>query len=91
MRLKAAKDISALSEGAQVVARALKKYGMILSDGGNLTFTGMADDYTLAKWSSVSLTAQDLKSLQWSDFEMVDGGQRYDWTDSDCAHVPITQ
>ncbi|MBK9000904.1 MAG: hypothetical protein IPM35_34725 [Myxococcales bacterium] len=91
MRLKASADTSGLNPAAQVVAKALKKYGMILSDGGNLTFTGMADDYTTAKWSQVGLTAQDLKSLQWSDFEMVDGGQRINWQDGDCAHVPITQ
>jgi len=91
LRLKASKDISGLSAGAQVVARALQRYGMILSDGGNLTFTGMADDYTTAKWSEVGLSAQDLKPLVWSDFEMVDGGQRFNWRDGDCTHVPITQ
>jgi serine/threonine-protein kinase len=91
LRLKAAKDISGLTTGAQVVAKALKKYGMILSDGGNLTFTATADDYTTAKWANVNLSAQDLKPLQWSDFEMVDGGTRMNWQDGDCPHVPITQ
>ena len=91
MRLKASKDISALTAGAQVVAKALKKYGMILSDGGNITFTATADDYTTAKWANVNFGAQDLKPLQWSDFEMVDGGTRMNWQDGDCPHVPITQ
>ena len=91
LRLKASKDISALTAGAQVVANALKKYGMILSDGGNITFTATADDYTTAKWANVNLSAQDLKPLQWSDFEMVDGGTRMNWQDGDCPHVPITQ
>jgi len=91
LRLKAAKDISALTAGAQVVAKALKKYGMVLSDGGNLTFTGMADDYTTAKWSQVSLSAQDLKPLTWSDFEMVEGGSRINWQAGDCPHLPLTQ
>ena len=91
MRLKASTDISGLNAAAQVVANGLKKYGMILSDGGNLTFTGMADDYTTAKWSGVGLGANDLKSLAWSDFEMVDGGTRLNWQDGDCSHVPITQ
>ncbi len=91
LRLKAATNTSGLSGGAQVVAKALKKYGMILSDGGNITFTAMADDYTTAKWTQVNLTAQALKSLTWSDFEMVDGGARINWTAGDCSHVPITQ
>ena len=91
LRLKASKDVSSLNAAARVVANALKKYGMILSDGGNVTFTAMADDNTAAKWSQVGLGAQDMKSLQWSDFEMVDGGQRYNWLSGDCPHVPITQ
>ena len=91
LRLKASKNTTGLTAGAQVVANALKKYGMILSDGGNLTFTATADDYTTAKWSEVALTAQDLKPLQWSDFEMVEGGERINWQAGNCAHVPITQ
>ncbi len=91
LRLKASKDVSGLTAGAQVVAKALKKYGMILSDGGNVTFTATADDYTTAKWANVNLGAQDLKALQWSDFEMVDGGTRMNWQDGNCPHVPITQ
>jgi hypothetical protein len=90
LRLKAGADISGLKPAAQVVARALKKYGMILSDGGNLTFTGMADDYTSAKWAEVGLGPSDLKSLNWRDFEMVEGGQRIDWQDGDCSHTPLT-
>ena len=91
LRLKASKDVSSLNAAARVVANALKKYGMVLSDGGNVTFTAMADDYTAAKWSQVGLGAQDMKSLQWSDFEMVDGGQRFNWQSGNCPHVPITQ
>ena len=91
LRLKASKDVSSLNAAARVVANALKKYGMILSDGGNITFTAIADDNTAAKWSQVGLGAQDMKSLQWTDFEMVDGGQRFNWQSGNCPHVPITQ
>jgi serine/threonine-protein kinase len=91
LRLKASKDVSSLNAAARVVANALKKYGMILSDGGNITFTAMASDYTTATWSQVGLGAQDMKSLQWTDFEMVDGGTRYNGLSGDCLHVPITQ
>ena len=80
-----------LNAAARVVANALKKYGMILSDGGNITFTAMASDYTTASWSQVGLGTQDMKSLQWTDFEMVDGGKRYNGLSGDCLHVPITQ
>ncbi len=90
LRLKASTNLGQLNSAAKVVARALMKYGMILSDGGNITFTAMADDFTTAKWSGVNLGSQDLKPLQWSDFEMVDGGERHDWHDDECSHQPIT-
>jgi len=66
LRLKASKDVSSLNAAARVVANALEKYGMILSDGGNITFTAMASDYTTASWSQVGLGTQDMKSLQWT-------------------------
>jgi len=91
LRLKASTDVSGLNSAAQVVAKALKKYGMILSDGGNITFTATADDFTTAKWASVGLGPHDLKSLQWSDFEVVDGGARIDRNDGSCSHTPVTQ
>jgi serine/threonine-protein kinase len=90
MRLKASKDISGLKPAARVVARALQNYGMILADGGNITFTGASDAFTTSKWSAVGFATSDLTSLAWSDFEMVDGGQRFQYT-GNCTHTPVTQ
>lgn len=39
LRLKQSYNISYLSTGAQVVATALKKYGMFLADGGRVAST----------------------------------------------------
>ena len=90
LRLKASFDVSTLpSEGAKVVARALQKYGMFLADGGNIALTAQADTYTTAKWSGL-LDPHDLESLQVSDFEMVDGGDRIPLT-QDCMRMPLTQ
>ena len=36
------------------------------------------------------LGARDLQTIQPSDFEMVDGGTRFDTSALNCAHVPIT-
>jgi hypothetical protein len=69
-RLKASVDTSKLKAGAQVVAAALKKYGMILSDGGEIAFTARSDAHTTAKWAT-TMDPQDLASLKVSDFEMV--------------------
>jgi hypothetical protein len=55
-----------------VNAPALKKHGMFLADGGNLTFKAATDALTAHKWSAVGVDASSLKSLSWSDFEVVD-------------------
>jgi hypothetical protein len=74
-RLKANYDISKLKPAAQIIAKAMKKYGMFLADGGNIALTFANDKYTTAKWSQLGFTTQDLTSLKTSDFEMV---QEYD-------------
>jgi hypothetical protein len=48
---------------------------MFLADGGNIALTGQADTYTTAKWQGL-LGSQDMRLIQPSDFEMVDGGAR---------------
>jgi serine/threonine-protein kinase len=90
LRLKASKDLSGLSAGAQVIARALKKYGMILADGGNVTFTATTDDLTAHTWAEVGVNASSLKGLSWNDFEVVELGARIDWSQGDCRRTPIT-
>jgi serine/threonine-protein kinase len=91
LRLKADTDLSGLTAGAQVVARALQRYGMILADGGNLTFTGQSDRFTTHRWDEVGLTPQDLKGLPWSAFEVVDSGTPIDWDSGSCERSPITE
>ena len=91
LRLRADVDISGLNPAAQVVARALRDYGMIMSDGGNITFTAESDDFTTAKWDDVGLGPHDLKGLQWSDFEVVDAGPTIAWSSGSCERTPISE
>ncbi|MBN2192074.1 MAG: hypothetical protein JW751_04600 [Polyangiaceae bacterium] len=91
MRLKASFDPSGLKPAARVVAEALKNYGMILSDGGNLTFTAANDRLTTHKWAEVDLMPGDLTSLEWTDFEVVELGTRYSFDDCDCDRTPIAE
>ena len=66
VRLRASYDISKLPRQAQVVARALQRYGMILSDnGGNWFVTGTPD----ARWDSSQLAT--LKLIKGRDLEVV--------------------
>jgi hypothetical protein len=81
-----------LNAAARVVARALKSYGMILSDGGNLTFTAVNDRFTDAKWRDVELAPGDLTSLSWDDFEVPELGDRYTWDNAcDCQRTPVEE
>lgn len=91
LRLRADVDISGLGPAAQVVAEALKTYGMILADGGNITFTAADDTSTAASWDDVGLGPHDLKALQWSDFEVVDAGPAIVWSEGECARSPISE
>ena len=80
LRLKASVDISYLSPEAQIIAQAMKDYGLILADNGsNLFITGAS--YSVNANNQLDLTWNDsdiqssttgLKSLTASDFEVVD-------------------
>lgn len=70
LRLKANYDISGFEEPAQVILRALKKYGMIVADnGGNLFISGTADE----RWDDDLLNT--LKQVKNTDFEVVKMGK----------------
>jgi serine/threonine-protein kinase len=92
LRLKSDYDESGLKPAAQVVAEALKTYGMILSDGGNITFTATNDRFTQNNWTDVDLMPGDLTDFEWSDFEVVDLGERFVWDDAcNCERTPLTR
>jgi serine/threonine-protein kinase len=92
LRLKASVDIAGLKPWAQVVARAMRKYGMILADGTSGSgdaLTGESDQFTTNKWGN-NLGGNDLSALVFDDFEMVDGGTRITY-DGNCMHMQIAQ
>ncbi len=80
-RLKASFDVSQLKPSAQIVARAMQKYGMFLSDGGNIALTAQSDADTAAKYADVDFGTHDLGLLKVSDFEVVDLGTPIPLTD----------
>jgi len=91
LRLSADADLSQLNDAAKVVARGLQRYGMILADGGNLTFTAKSDRFDEHSWDEVGFGPNDLKALSWSDFEMVDGGTPIDWESGSCERSQVTE
>jgi hypothetical protein len=64
--LKANYNISGFAPPAQVILKALKKYGLILADNGsNMFMTGTADK----RWNDDVLNT--LKQVKNTDFEVV--------------------
>ena len=86
-RLKASFDMSKLTPAAQVVARAMQKYGMFLADGGNIALTGQNDADTKAKYADMDFGSHDLYDLKVTDFEVVNMGTPIRLTD-DCVLKP---
>jgi hypothetical protein len=86
LRLRADYPVQNLpTAGARVVARAMQKYGILLADGGTLALTAQSDRFTTAKWNNL-LGPFDLAALQVSDFQMVAGYERFNYT-GDCARI----
>ena len=74
LRLKASYDVSQLMPEAQVVARAMQKYGMFLSDSGNIALTAQNDADTKVKYADLDFDSHSLRALKVTDFEVVNGG-----------------
>ena len=89
LRIKSTANLAGLKPWALVVAHAMQKYGMFLADGGQQALTAQADKFTTAKWGT-NLTQDDLASLSFDDFEMVDGGPRIPKS-GNCPHTVLTQ
>ena len=79
-RLKSSFDMSQLSPTAQIVARAMQKYGMYLADGGNIALTAQSDADTQVKYSDLNFGSHDLVAIKVTDFEVLDSGKPIDLT-----------
>ena len=79
-RLKASVDISSLNPQSKVVAQALKDYGLIVADNGSAFFMSGASysvdtsNHFALTWddNDIQDTAHGLKSLLFTNFEVVD-------------------
>jgi serine/threonine-protein kinase len=88
LRLRADFPLASLpSEGARVIARAMQRYGIILSDGGNIALTAQSDRFTTHKWSQVGVDSHSLTAIQVTDMEVVGMGATIPLT-YDCLRNP---
>lgn len=90
MRLKANYPVGNLSPAAQVVARAMQKYGMLMADGGNVALNAQNDTLSQVKWSGVGFNANSLSALKATDFEVIDYGTPIDVTNN-CTRTQIIE
>jgi hypothetical protein len=86
-RLRADFPMTGYSANEQVILRALQKYGMLLSDGGNIALTAASDTYTTAKWDDLGIDSHSLFGVQVTDMEVVDLGPTIPIT-YDCVRNP---
>jgi len=90
-RLKADFDIDAFTDNqaVRVILRSLKKYGMVLADGGNVPLTAEADTYTTHKWdeAAISMDSHSLFGIEPNDFEVIEADPPIDLT-YDCVRAP---
>jgi serine/threonine-protein kinase len=86
-RLKASYDLTQLMPEAQVVARAMQKYGMFLADGGSITLTAQNDADTKTKYADIDFDSHSMQDLKVTDFEIVDMGTPIHMTD-ECKRNP---
>ncbi len=71
-RLKASFNETPFSAGERVILRAMKTFGMLLSDGGTTALTFGDDRLSTAKWAAQGITAQSFKAIPVASFEVVD-------------------
>ncbi|HEY2729545.1 MAG TPA: hypothetical protein VGK52_06355 [Polyangia bacterium] len=86
-RLKATFDETKFNAGERAILRAMKTYGMLLSDGGTIALTFADDRTTKAKWQSVGVTALSFSAIKVDDFDVVDLPAETALTD-DCVRNP---
>jgi hypothetical protein len=72
LRLKASFDETPYDAGEKAILAAMKKYGLLLSDGGTVALTFADDRTSTAKWSALGVTAQSFEAIGVDRFEVVD-------------------
>lgn len=83
-RLKPDFDDSSFNPAQKTVIAALKKYGMLLSDGGQIALTFADGRTSTAKWSELGIEAQSFSAITPAQFDVVELGEEIPLT-YDCV------
>lgn len=83
LRLKSTFNMTGYNAAAQVILRTMQRYGIVLSDGGNIALTFEGDRFTTAKWDDLGIGphvfwngANGTTPVAVGDFEIIDTGPR---------------
>lgn len=94
LRLRADFPLTGYDPPARVILNTFKRYGIVLSDGGNIALTAESDLYTDTTWASLGIDSRifDLTpgatDVTVDDFEVVDTGGRIAET-WDCVRTSV--
>jgi hypothetical protein len=82
LRLRSDFPLDGYNPAARVILNTFKRYGIVLSDGGNITLTAESDLFTTTKWDDLEIHSRtfDLSpgalDVDVVDFEVIDTGPR---------------
>ncbi len=82
LRLKSSFDDTGYSTAAKVILNTMKRYGIVLSDGGNVALTAESDLYTDTSWADLGFgphvfwDTDGASAVEVTDFEVIDTGER---------------
>ncbi len=82
LRLRADFPVNLYNPAAQVILRTMQRYGIVLSDGGNIALTAEADLYTTHKWVELNINSRVFDQavpgspVRVQDFSVIDTGDR---------------
>lgn len=93
LRLRADFPVHLYNPAAQVILRTMQRYGIVLSDGGNIALTAEDDLYTTHKWAELNINSRQFDQsvpgspVRVQDFSVIDTGDRIIET-YDCVRNP---
>lgn len=82
LRLRTDFPLTGYSPAARVVLNTLKRYGMVLSDGGSVALTAESDLYTTTSWDDLDFSSREFDqtagatAVAITDFAVLDTGPR---------------
>jgi serine/threonine-protein kinase len=85
-RLKSTFDETPYNAAQKTILHAMKKYGLILSDGGGIALTFADDRLATHKWADLGVDSHAFTAITVDDFEVVDYGAEI--TNADCVRNP---